>query len=86
MRGTVTAVAIGEADRTADLTITIVTDTNVPYATRTILVDLDQFSIGLVNDRMKDLLEQEILNNSPLPLTKEQVEAQVLGLQAVVIG
>jgi len=84
MRAKVTAVSeIDEQERTTDLTVLVSSDGNTPLATYNRIVKVDGFSESVVIATMDEAIRQEKLKRSPIPITKAQVEAAVLGLEIV---
>lgn len=86
MKGQITAVSVDEGDRAADLTVAVTTDAGVAVATRTVIISVDDFSVELVVDRVRGLLEEEIRKASDLPYTEAQIEDAILNLQVSVPG
>jgi len=86
MVGTVSAVTINEDDRTVDITVSITQDTGQLVNTVITLVPIDTFTEQMVIDKIKDILDAEILRLSPIPYTQAQVEALILGLPVRVPG
>lgn len=87
MKGTVVEpITIDDTDRTADLTVEVSSDTGTLLSTKVILIPIDTFSEQIVIEKIRDLLNEEILKASAIPLTEQEVKDAVLGLQITVPG
>lgn len=87
MKGTVVEpITIDDTDRTADLTVEVSSDAGVLQSTKVILIPIDTFSEQLVIEKIRDLLNEEIVKAGAIPLTEQQVKDTVLGLQITVPG
>jgi hypothetical protein len=82
----VTAVGLNTDDRIVTLTIEVYNDHNVLQSTQLKVFKVDNFSEQFVIELIRDLLNQEIINASPLPYTEAQLEDMLVGLTVVEQG
>jgi hypothetical protein len=73
-------------DRAIDLIVQFYRDTGEPLLRRTMILRVDEYTSELVITRLRDMTEQEIINQSPIPITQAQVEADALGQVVIIPG
>lgn len=90
MKGLVVDAVSNEEDRTADLTVELSSDTGVLVSTKTMLVSIDDLAKpdadAFLISRLTDLVQQEITNSEPLPLTEQQVKDKTVGRAVYIPG
>jgi len=73
-------------DRAIDLIVQFYRDTGEPLLRRTMILRVDEYTSELVITRLREMTQQEIVNQSPIPVTQAQVEADALGQVVIIPG
>ena len=87
MKGEIIAVSEPDVtDRTVDLLVQFYKDTGEPLVQRTMILRADGYTPDQPITRLRSMTEQELTNQSPIPITKAQVEADALGQVVIIPG